>query len=179
MNQLSLENPRILYLLRHAKSAWNNSNLTDFDRPLNERGKKNLPGLAQVACLLNPPPDLILTSPSRRTLDTLQGFCYGLSTRTVIQERKELYHASKQDLLSLLHKMPDEIRTILIVGHNPGLKDFMSWIVMGSNCSDHFKMTTGSFVQLALGISSWAKVASQTASLQIIIPGRFSSKLTN
>ena len=168
---------KTLYLLRHAKSAWDNPNLSDFERPLNKRGNKNLAGLAKIAAILNPPPELIVTSPSRRTLDTVNGFCRGMSTQFSIDEEMELYHASKEEILNKIHKVPEKIQSVLIVGHNPGLEEFISWILMGSTVSNPLKMTTGSFFQMALNISVWSELGPQSATLQLMIPGRFSSKL--
>ncbi|MEK9973235.1 MAG: hypothetical protein VW876_07320, partial [Deltaproteobacteria bacterium] len=65
MDRTSQNQTKTLYLLRHAKSAWDNPDLSDFERPLNKRGKENLSGLAKIAAILNPPPELIVTSPSR------------------------------------------------------------------------------------------------------------------
>ncbi len=178
MDKTAQNQSKTLYLLRHAKSSWHNPNLSDFDRPLNKRGKKNLPGLTNIAAILNPPPELIVTSSSRRTLDTLNGFCRGMSTQFSIEEEKELYHVSKEEILSRIQKVPEKIQSLLIVGHNPGLEDFISWILMGSTVSNPLKMTTGSFFQMALNISLWSELGPQTATLQLMIPGRFSSKLS-
>ena len=166
-----------VYLLRHAKSSWDNLELDDIDRPLNKRGKENLPGLANIAAILNPPPELIVTSSSRRTLDTLNGFSRGMLTPFIIEEADELYHASKEEILNRIQKVPEKIQSLLIVGHNPGLEEFISWILMGSTVSNPFNVTTGSFFQMALNISVWSELVPQSATLQLMIPGRFSSKL--
>ena len=178
MDKTAQNQTKTLYLLRHAKSAWDNPNLSDFERPLNKRGNENLTGLAKIAAILNPPPELIVTSPSRRTLDTVNGFCRGMSTQFSIEEEKELYHASKEEILNRIQKVPENIQSLLIVGHNPGLEEFISWILMGSRVSNPLKMTTCSFVQLASNISLWSELEPQTATLQLMIPGRFSSKLS-
>ena len=178
MDKTAPNQTKTLYLLRHAKSAWDNPNLSDFERPLNKRGNENLTGLAKIAAILNPPPELIVTSPSRRTLDTVNGFCRGMSTQCSIEEEKELYHASKEEILNRIQKVPEKIQSLLIVGHNPGLEEFISWILMGSRVSNPLKMTTCSFVQLASNISLWSELEPQTATLQLMIPGRFSSKLS-
>ena len=178
MDKTAQNQPKTLYLLRHAKSAWDNPNLSDFDRPLNKRGKENLPGLANIAAILNPQPELIVTSSSRRTLDTLNGFCRGMLTQFTIEETDELYHASKKEILSIIQKVPEKIQSLLIVGHNPGLEEFISWILMGSKVSNPLKMTTCSFVQLASNISLWSELEPQTSTLQLMIPGRFISKIS-
>ena len=178
MDKTAQNQTKTLYLLRHAKSAWDNPNLTDFERPLNKRGKENLTGLAKIAAILNPPPELIVTSPSRRTLDTVNGFCRGMSTQFSIEGEKKLYHASKEEILNRIQKVPEKIQSLLIVGHNPGLEEFISWILMGSTVSNPLKMTTGSFFQMALNISVWSELGPQSATLQLMIPGRFSSKLS-
>ena len=178
MDQIFGKNSKNLYLLRHAKSAWDKSNLPDFDRPLNKRGKENLVGLANLAAMLNPSPDLVLTSPSKRTLETTKGFCQGIPHLITIVEQSELYHASKEEILCRIHKVPEKIQSLLIVGHNPGLEEFISWILMGSLVSIPLQMTTGSFVQMTFNISLWSEIAPETATLQLMIPGRFSSKLS-
>ena len=94
-----------------------------------------------------------------------------------IDEEKELYHASKEEILSRIQKVPENIQSLLIVGHNPGFEEFISWILMGSTVSNPLKMTTGSFFQMALDISVWSELGPQSATLQLMIPGRFSSKL--
>ena len=177
MDQISGYNLKILYLLRHAKSSWDNPNLADFDRPLNKRGKENLSGLANLAAMLNPTPELVLTSPSKRTLETVKGFCQGIPGLFTIVEEKKLYHATKEEILCRINKVPENIKSLLIVGHNPGLEEFISWAEMCSKNPNRLKMTTSSFVQLALNVPSWSEMAPQTATLQIMIPGRFSSKL--
>ena len=96
MDRTAQNQTKTLYLLRHAKSAWDNPNLSDFDRPLNKRGKENLPGLANIAAILNPPPELIVTSPSRRTLDTVNGFCRGMSTQFSIEGEKKSFRKVKK-----------------------------------------------------------------------------------
>ena len=114
MDKTAQNQPKTLYLLRHAKSAWDNPNLSDFDRPLNKRGKENLTDLAKIAAILNPPPELIVTSPSRRTLDTVNGFCRGMSTQFSIEKEKELYHASREEILNIIQKVPEKILCFLL-----------------------------------------------------------------
>ena len=101
----------------------------------------------------------------------------GMSTQFSIEGEKELYHASKEEILNRIQKVPEKIQSLLIVGHNPGLEEFISWILMGSTVSNPLKMTTGSFFQMALNISVWSELGPQSAILQLMIPGRFSSKL--
>jgi phosphohistidine phosphatase len=101
-----------------------------------------------------------------------------MSTLFKIEEEKELYHASKEEILSRIQEVPEKIQTLLIVGHNPGLEEFISWILAGSIVSIPLQLTTGSFVQMNLNISLWSEIAPDTATLQLMIPGRFSSKLS-
>ncbi|MGB1834434.1 MAG: hypothetical protein ACPHP9_12160, partial [bacterium] len=62
-----------------------------------------------------------------------------MSTQFSIEEEKELYHASKEEILSRIQKVPEKIQSLLIVGHNPGLEEFFSWILMGYTVSNPFK----------------------------------------
>ena len=110
--------PRKLIVMRHAKSSWNNPELADHDRPLNERGKRDSPKIAKEISRRNWTPDLILLSSSTRTRQTLDG----MSNRFdgIISEiRPGIYHGTVQDLLAELDDMVDN-GTTMILGHNPG-----------------------------------------------------------
>lgn len=115
-----------LYLLRHAKSSWDYPALSDRERPLNQRGKRDAPKMGKW--LSSQPiavPDLVLCSHSVRTLATISrlGHAWGLKGEDYITEPK-LYHASPGILRQILHASPAEVNTLMLVGHNPGLSEF-------------------------------------------------------
>jgi phosphohistidine phosphatase len=107
----------ILYLLRHAKSSWDDPSLADFDRPLSPRGQRNAALLAAHLREEAITSELILCSPARRARATVEAL--GLVGATF---QDELYGASAAELAALLARIPDSIRSAMLIGHNPGLE---------------------------------------------------------
>ncbi len=120
-----------LYIIRHAKSSWEDPDLNDFDRPLNDRGKRDAPRMAKRLKEKRLTPDIVLTSPARRAKDTCHIICAILGfSQTKIREMPALYHASDEQILKLIRsvkeRMGDEEENLLLVGHNPGLTEFVN-----------------------------------------------------
>ena len=118
---------RRLIILRHAQSSRGDSYLIDHDRPLDERGLRDAPTMAQEILRRGWKPDRIFVSSSLRTMQTLENLGQHFSE---IQKfiKSELYHAPLQTLLSIVESI-DEGRTEMIIGHNPGcemLLEFMT-----------------------------------------------------
>lgn len=118
-----------LLLVRHAKSSWKNTEMPDFDRPLNERGLKNAPRMGKRLKEKGVVPDLLLSSPAVRALTTCQEIAKKLGyAQEKIKTDRRIYHASEDQLLEVIkelkdHKGDDE-EVVMIFGHNPGLTDF-------------------------------------------------------
>jgi phosphohistidine phosphatase len=113
---------RQLLLLRHAKSSWEDSNLTDHDRPLDPEGQSAAKALRASIARLGLRPQLILVSSARRTRETLEllGPLAG-SPRTI--RSSDLYLASPRQILDEVVTIQADITSILVIGHNPGLHD--------------------------------------------------------
>ena len=110
-----------LFLLRHAKSSWDNTALTDFDRPLSKRGISNAILLSQYIqkhCISF---DLVLSSPSERTQSTLDLVLSYFDPIPITTLKESIYHASASTLTQLIKQQDNEINNLLIIGHNPGL----------------------------------------------------------
>lgn len=119
-----------LFLIRHAKSSWDNPHLSDFDRPLNERGKRDAPFMSQILKKNNIKPNVIYSSGANRAISTALIIAKGLdyNEENIIID-KNIYESSLADLLEIIHKIPVEIKTAILVGHNPGiniLSDYVS-----------------------------------------------------
>ena len=110
-----------LFLLRHAKSSWDNAALTDFDRPLSKRGISNAILLSEHIQKHDITFDLVLYSPSERTQSTLDLVLSSLDYFPTITLKESIYHASPSSLAQLIKEQDDEINNLLIIGHNPGL----------------------------------------------------------
>jgi len=111
-----------LILIRHAKSSWANSYLSDKDRPLNERGWHDAPLMAKLLSGECASPDLIVCSSSKRTRQTVKFFSedWGISDSRV-QYSDSLFHASVNQLLFVIKSLDEELDSVALVGHNPGL----------------------------------------------------------
>jgi phosphohistidine phosphatase len=113
---------RQLLLLRHAKSSWEDVNLTDHDRPLDSEGHSAAHGVRAAIARLGFMPRLVLVSSARRTRETLE-LLEPLAGSPRIQRSSELYLASPKQILEALADVPADIPSILVIGHNPGLHD--------------------------------------------------------
>lgn len=116
---------KTLYLVRHAKSSWDTPALSDFERPLNERGERDAPRMAKRLKEKRIVFDLILSSPAQRALSTALHFAKVLEIPlSSLKTEASLYHASPDTILHVLRNVKDTAATVMIVAHNPGLTDF-------------------------------------------------------
>ncbi|MBP0492440.1 SixA phosphatase family protein [Pararoseomonas indoligenes] len=113
---------RQLLLLRHAKSAWDDPALSDHARPLNARGRRAAAAMAGAMRSLGLRPELVLVSSSRRTLQTLEGLGT-LDGPPRVEPTDDLYLAPWTRLLDALREVPEEVRSVMLIAHNPGLHD--------------------------------------------------------
>ncbi|HET6869009.1 MAG TPA: histidine phosphatase family protein [Solirubrobacteraceae bacterium] len=107
-----------LFILRHAKSSWDDPGLADHDRPLAPRGRRAVEAIAAHLNAEGIMPELVLCSSARRTRETLEGA--GVGGEHLIEP--DLYGANCQEVLERLHRVPEEIGSVMVVGHNPTLQ---------------------------------------------------------
>jgi phosphohistidine phosphatase len=123
-----------LFLLRHAKSSWDDPTLADHDRPLSARGRRAAKLMAEHLRREGIAPELVLCSPSRRTRQTLTRIApAGLGENVDVQIDSELYTASAAKLLEVLHEVPDEVESVMLIGHNPGIQDLALSLARGGS----------------------------------------------
>ena len=111
-----------LLLLRHAKSSRDDPDLDDRDRPLSARGRRDAAAMREMMRDLGLVPDLVLVSPSRRTLETLEAL-EPWDEAPLVESVEALYLAGAAQLLAVLHEVAETVRSVLLVGHNPGLHE--------------------------------------------------------
>lgn len=111
-----------LLLLRHAKSSWDDAALPDRDRPLNKRGRRSAVAMRHAMRDYGLLPDLILVSTAKRTLETMHALEPWDDT-PLVESMDELYLANEAQLLTALRAVAETVRTVLLIGHNPGLHD--------------------------------------------------------
>ena len=147
-----------LLIIRHAKSSWDNPQLSDFDRPLNKRGKNDLPDMARRLKSKNFRIDYFLSSPTKRALITAIGHAqtFGVQERDIAKNQR-LYHASSSEIQSLVSQTPKNIQTLALFGHNPGLTDLIN------NISDFelLNLPTCAVCGIEFNISDWTNILSQ------------------
>jgi len=114
---------RRLWLLRHAKSSWDEPHLPDRLRPLAPRGVRAVGAVARHLRAAAVAPDLVLCSPARRAVQTWEGVAPGVPPDTAVEVDEAIYHADADELFARLRAVPSEIGSVLLVGHNPGLQD--------------------------------------------------------
>lgn len=118
-----------LILIRHAKSSWSNPLLEDFERPLNKRGAKNAPFMAKILKQKEVNPDLIISSPSKRTKDTLDFFIKEFDYKGEIIFEESIYEAPYINILKVIKNIDDKHKTIFLFGHNPGFNDLADFLL--------------------------------------------------
>ncbi len=154
---------KTLYLLRHAKSSWDDANLADFDRPLNERGKTDAPKMGKRLKEKDIRPQMIYSSAAVRALSTakLVASAIDYPENRILVDRT-LYHADEEKLLAYLHQCSDEWDSIMLVGHNPGLTNFANDLT--SESIDN--IPTAGIVAISLKIDSWNDARPRNAALK-------------
>lgn len=152
-------------LLRHAKSSWDDPQKKDFDRPLNERGRRSAPAMGAYLAAHSLAPDIILCSSARRTRETLKLLveCIGRPKNTQIVDT--LYLASAPSLLAHINALAETFTHVLIIGHNPGL-EMLANELADPRGSDELalrrmisKFPTGAFVHFEFDVDNWKGVA--------------------
>lgn len=111
-----------LFLLRHAKSSWDDPGLADHDRPLAPRGNRAAKVIAEHLREERIAPELVLCSSSRRTRETLDRIAPALGDEVRVEVERELYAASADRLLERLRAVDDDVESVMLIGHNPGLE---------------------------------------------------------
>ena len=159
-----------LYLLRHAKSSWDDPTLADHDRPLAPRGRRASRVMAEHLRRKGISPKLVLCSPSRRTRQTLKRLAPGLGKNADVRIEPELYAASAADLLELLHEVPDEVKAVMLIGHNPGIQDLAVSLARGGTeiARVRSKFPTAALATLELN-GSWRELAPGSAELVSLV----------
>lgn len=129
---------RTVHLLRHAKSSWGEAGLADRERPLAPRGRRDAARMADRLADLDAPPNLVLCSSAVRTQQTLELVRPALG-QAAAEVSDDLYGAAAGEMLGRLGELPDEIGSVLVIGHNPGLQDLALELAAGGAQRPHME----------------------------------------
>jgi len=148
---------KTVLLLRHAKSSWDHPEINDRERPLNKRGKRQAPEMGKLIYTENLTPDLILTSIARRACKTAEAVAENCGYDGEIDRIDDFYPGGPADYLRVLSEMPDGVRRVMVVGHNPGLEEFLR-VLVGETRS----LSTAALAQVDLPLESWQELTAST-----------------
>ncbi|MFK5985035.1 MAG: histidine phosphatase family protein [Pseudomonadota bacterium] len=150
-----------LLLLRHAKSDWN-GHTSDFNRPLKKRGKSNAKQMGLWLAEQNLIPDLIITSPAIRALHTAQIICKFMQiSESTIEQEKLLYLADESDWLTVLSTIPLSINRLMLVGHNPGMENLLSYFVPNIKIPEDGKLLPTATLAYLVVNQQWKSLQSE------------------
>lgn len=151
---------KLIYICRHAKSSWDNLNLSDFDRPLNERGLKNAPLMANFLAEQKHAPQIVWSSPARRAITTAHYYMQKLP-HAVLEEKEALYLMEYMELLHFICALPEDSFSQALVGHNPGLTNIINYLcgnVIGN-------LPTAGIACIQFDVPSWKEVSGDQGKL--------------
>ena len=145
---------KILFLIRDAKSSWDDAALRDKDRPLDDRGKRDAPKMGKRLAKREVKPDLILSSPAVRALTTAEIIAKKVDYKLkdiVVDDR--LYAGEAEDLLDLIHKLSDKLERVMMFGHDPELTELAHRLA-----SEITRMPTCAVAEFRFDAKSWSNV---------------------
>lgn len=146
---------RTIIFARHAKSSWSDMNLSDFDRPLNKRGKKDAPFMANLIADMGLKPGLIYSSPAKRAYTTAKYFAEALNySKKDIQKEKLIYEFGPRAILNLIAETDDNNQMIMLFGHNPDITSLINYL-SGSAIGN---VPTCGVACIDLDINFWAEI---------------------
>jgi len=141
---------KTLLILRHAKSSWDEPGVPDHDRPLNERGKKDAKRIGQLLLEHGLVPDRIISSTAKRAHKTAGKVAKACGYAGTIETNHRLYLASPIQIIEVLRDLGDPGARLLVVGHNPGLEEFVHHLT-----GHRELMPTATLAQVSVDIDSW------------------------
>jgi phosphohistidine phosphatase len=146
---------KTIHLIRHAKSSWDNPDLDDFSRTLNERGKKEACFMEKKLKESGCNPDYFISSPAKRTKETSEIIASALNynvEKIIFDER--IYHSSLPQILQVLNDVPNGFNNMILIGHNPTLTQLSNYL------TDNFidNIPTCGMVKIELDIDNWQHI---------------------
>jgi phosphohistidine phosphatase len=158
---------KTLIIMRHAKSSWDDASLSDFERPLNERGLQTAPFIGKMMWENQLSPDKILSSPAERAKQTSLLVKESGDLGAAVECNEKIYEASPFTLLEIISETPAAINTLMLVGHNPGIEGLVKLLTGESH-----SIPTGALIKLSLNVSNWSGTHNDCGSIDMFIRPR-------
>ena len=145
---------RNIYLLRHAKSSWDDPAATDFERVLNERGLRAALMMGEYAQRIGIRPELVVCSTAARTRETAAIFlpAVGISVDPIFTDK--IYEATTGQLLELIAEIDNKFSSLLLIGHNPGIEG-LTGVLTGENEI----VPTATLITISVDVDKWCNIS--------------------
>lgn len=164
-----------LAILRHAKSSWADAGMADFDRPLNDRGRKAARRIGDKLKVRKLHFDLVLASSAARVRETLAGIGEEHDLGPDVRFDDELYGASAEMMIHVIRALPERLGSALIVGHNPGLEQLVAGLTRDDDAGLRdrvaIKFPTAALAVIDFAVEQWEAVEAGTGTIvDLIVP---------
>jgi phosphohistidine phosphatase len=147
---------KTVLILRHAKSSWKVPDITDHDRPLNRRGKRDAPKMGRLLKEKELVPDLVISSTATRAKDTASAVAKNSGYKGKKIKFESLYAAEPADYLAVIREITDNYQRVLIVGHNPSVEELIEMLT-----GEIHIIPTCTLAQIEFVIENWAAILSK------------------
>lgn len=155
---------RTLYLLRHAKSSWDDASQPDFERPLANRGREACALIGEFIREKGIDFDLVLVSPAVRTRETIKLIKEHAKFRGEVRYDERIYEATVSQLLEVIAQVDDDRESILLVGHNPGMEGLLAHLT-----GEQVHVTTANFAKIEIEATKWSESLANKGTLDWIV----------
>jgi phosphohistidine phosphatase len=161
---------KTLLVLRHAKSSWKFPDVSDHDRPLNQRGRRDAPRMGRLLKEKELIPDLVISSTAIRAKDTASAVAKHSGYKGKKVKFESLYAAEPAAYLTVLRDLTDNYRQVLIVGHNPGVEELIETLT-----GEIHIIPTCTLAQIEFNIEKWSAISRERTDrgrlVEILRPG--------
>ena len=162
-----------LYVMRHAKSSWDDLNLSDHERPLNTRGKKAAKKICEFFVKRKISFDLIVLSTSTRTKKTLKILQKKIDKPKKIIISKNLYLANENDIVLKIKEINENYKKVLLINHEPAITNLVNYLVKNKKNNlfklINYKFPTAAFAKIVFDFNKWSLINSNTGILKNFI----------
>ena len=167
---------RRLILLRHAKSDWAGPQARDHGRPLAERGREAAPKIGAYMMRHGLVPDLVVCSTAARAQQTFDLVAAEFSEKIPITYDERIYEVGAEDILGVVKQTRDDVHVLLLVGHNPGLRDLAELLIASGNVDARQrvleKFPTAGLAVIDFPIDDWRKLHAKAGRLDRFVTPR-------
>jgi phosphohistidine phosphatase len=148
---------KTLLILRHAKSSWSEEDLSDHERPLNKRGRRDAPRMGKLIGEKGLQPQLIICSGAKRTRETVELVTAACGYKGELRFSEALYAAAAEAYINVLRELEEWYERVMVVGHNPGLEELLEGLT-----KEEQTLPTAALALVALPIQTWQELKGST-----------------